>query len=225
MIRIENKDCLELLGELENESVDLILIDPPYPIDTNNGTNRFTEGGWIDGSADHYGTDWYEDFSLKVIEMVRVLKPGRHFYCFVDEKNLFLLRPYLDRYMEFKKVIIWHKKHFGLGYHYRNVIEYCFLFSKGKSERHITDQPNFYMDDKDAIDFHPTVKSSNMCRWLIQNSTEEGETVFDGYSGSGTTAYSCHKEKRSFIGSEINKEFYEKSLRRITDETAKLTFF
>lgn len=224
-INLQNTDCLQLLKSMPDASIDCVLIDPPYPINTNNGTNRFSQDGWIEGSADNYDITWYENFCLVLAEMKRTLKQGRHFYCFVDEKNLFILKPYIDKFFEFKKVIVWHKKNFGLGYHYRNVIEYCFLYSNGKSERHINSEPNFYMDDKDNVDFHPTVKSSNMCRWLIKNSTEEGETVFDGYAGSGTTAFACHKEKRNFIGSELKKEYFDKALKRLKAEQSQLTIF
>lgn len=41
--KIYNMDCLEGLKQIEDSSVNLIIIDPPYPIPTNNGTNRFTE--------------------------------------------------------------------------------------------------------------------------------------------------------------------------------------
>lgn len=222
---LRNTDCLELLTSLPDASIDCVLIDPPYPINTNNGTNRFSQDGWIEGSSDNYDVDWYEKFCLVLEQTKLKLKTGRHFYCFVDEKNLFILKPYLDKFFEFKKVIVWHKKHFGLGYHYRNVIEYCFLYSNGKSERQINNEPNFYMDDKDNIDFHPTVKSSNMCRWLIQNSTLKGETVFDGYSGSGTTAYACFKEQRNFIGSELNKKYYDEATKRIEAERMQTSLF
>ena len=222
LIALYNMDIDAFIPTIENNSIDLILIDPPYPINTNNGTNRFSQNGWIDGSSDGYNIEWYNKFSLTIESLMRTLKEGRHFYCFVDEKNLFILKPYLDKYMTFKKVIVWHKKSFGLGYHYRNIIEYCLLYTKGKSKRHIIDQPNFFMGNKDDVDFHPTSKNTDMLRWLIRNSTDKGDVVLDGYSGSGTTAIACFKEDRNFTGCEINKDFYDKSLQRIKDAQLQL---
>jgi len=46
--------------------------------------------------------------------------------------------------------------------------------------------------------------------------SNKGETVFDGYAGSGTTAEACHIEGRNFIGSELKTEYYEKANDRIT---------
>ena len=68
--------------------------------------------------------------------------------------------------------------------------------------------------------FHPTQKPVDLFRYLIKTYSNEDETVFDGYMGSGTTAIACMKEKRNYIGSELNKEYYELATKRI--ENAKL---
>jgi len=220
-----NQDCLEGMKSLSDNSVDLIVIDPPYPINTNNGTNRFSQDGWIDGSSDTYNKEWYENFVNVIIQLKRILKDGHHFYCFVDEKNLFKLKPYLDKELEFKKVIVWHKVNFGLGYHYRNIIEYVFLYSKNKSNIHINNKPNFFRDTKDNIKGHPTVKSHKMISWLIKNSTQKGDIVCDCYMGSGSTAIACLKNKRKYIGYEINKKYYDIAQKRINDYNKQVRLF
>ena len=62
---------------------------------------------------------------------------------------------------------------------------------------------------------HPTQKPVDLMRYLILTYTNKGETVFDGYSGSGTTAEACMIEQRNFIGSELNKEYFDKSVLRL----------
>ena len=89
MIQLHNEDCFTLLDRMDDNSVSCILIDPPYPIDTNNGTNRFSKDGWIGGSQNNYDIAWYHNFCLVLEQLKRVLRDGMHFYCFVDEKNLF----------------------------------------------------------------------------------------------------------------------------------------
>lgn len=64
--------------------------------------------------------------------------------------------------------------------------------------------------------WHPTQKPLELIRWLVKTYSNTGETVFDGYSGSGTTAIACIKENRNFIGSELNKGYYDKSMKRIS---------
>lgn len=73
--------------------------------------------------------------------------------------------------------------------------------------------------------FHPTQKPEFLMRWLVQTFSNEGDLIFDGYSGSGTTAIACIKEKRNFIGSELNKEYFEKAALRIKVEQMQTTLF
>ena len=64
---------------------------------------------------------------------------------------------------------------------------------------------------------HPTQKPVDLIRYLILTYSNKDETIFDGYSGSGTTAEACIVEGRNFIGSELNKEYYDKSMLRINN--------
>lgn len=52
-----------------------------------------------------------------------------------------------------------------------------------------------------------------------------GGVIFDGFSGSGTTAIACIQEKRSFIGCEANAEYYSAAAERIRNEQQKLVLF
>ena len=62
-------------------------------------------------------------------------------------------------------------------------------------------------------------------RQLILASSQMGDVVFDPFMGSGTTAIACIKEKRNFIGFELNKEYYDKACERIKLELAQPTLF
>lgn len=63
--------------------------------------------------------------------------------------------------------------------------------------------------------WHETQKPVKIMRELIITYSNEGEIIFDGYSGSGTTAIACIEEKRNFVGSELNKEYFDKATERI----------
>ena len=70
---------------------------------------------------------------------------------------------------------------------------------------------------------HPTQKPVDLLRYLIRTYSNKGETILDNCIGSGTTAVAAIKEKRHFIGFELNKEYFDKAVRRIKDEQAYLT--
>ena len=72
---------------------------------------------------------------------------------------------------------------------------------------------------------HPAVFPNRLARDHIMSWSDEGDTVCDPFSGSGTTAIEALNLGRKFIGFEISKEYYEKSLQRIENETQQMTFF
>ena len=78
---------------------------------------------------------------------------------------------------------------------------------------------------KDTDGFHPTQKPVALIRRLVLTYTNEGDTVLDNCMGSGTTAIACIKERRHFIGFELNKEYFDKACKRIKAEQAQLTLF
>lgn len=62
---------------------------------------------------------------------------------------------------------------------------------------------------------HPTQKPVELVAYLIRTYSNEGDTILDNCMGSGTTAIACIREKRNYIGFELNEEYYRQSLERI----------
>ena len=79
--------------------------------------------------------------------------------------------------------------------------------------------------DSDVDTFHPTQKPVALIQYLIRTYSNEGDTILDNCMGSGTTAIAAIREKRNFIGFELNKEYYDKACKRIKLEQAQLTLF
>ena len=90
-------------------------------------------------------------------------------------------------------------------------------------EKYPTDIVVFQRNVHDS--FHPTQKPVDLIRYLIRTYSNDGDTILDNCMGSGTTAIACIKEKRNFIGFELNKEYYDKACKRIKLEQAQLTLF
>ena len=68
---------------------------------------------------------------------------------------------------------------------------------------------------------HPTQKPVALLEYLIKTYTNENETVLDNCMGSGTTAIACLNTERNFIGFELNEEYYNISLKRISENEYK----
>ena len=115
--------------------------------------------------------------------------------------------------------------------------EYVLIFSKSKKLTHKGDttilKDNFIKWTNGMWTFvpetkqrwHPAVYPLELPTRCIELLTYKGDVVLDPFMGSGTTAIACIKEKRHFVGFELNKEYYDRAVKRIKDEQAQLTLF
>ena len=79
--------------------------------------------------------------------------------------------------------------------------------------------------EHDGKQFHPTQKPVDLLRYLILTYSNEGGVILDATMGSGTTAVAALMEHRHFIGFELNKEYYDKAVKRIKAEQSQLSLF
>jgi site-specific DNA-methyltransferase (adenine-specific) len=77
----------------------------------------------------------------------------------------------------------------------------------------------YFNRDENAL--HPTQKPVALFEYLIKTYTNEGDLVLDNCIGSGTTAVACINTKRNFIGFEISEEYCEIANKRISQEVNK----
>lgn len=212
-------DCLEFMTTLPDESVDLIVTDPPY-----NDLSMFRGGlgntgkclgshGWF--ANDQVPEEQFNIFFLAVLaELHRVLKPHSHFYCFCNYKiserfkNLIVSSGF-----NFVNLLVWDKLRMGLGWTYRNQYELIILASKGKNKIKVMSKGNVLRFARVAnnrfIKTHPTQKLESIMSELIANSSQEGDLVFDPFAGSGTTLVAAAKLNRRFLGCEIAPQYVE----------------
>ena len=103
---------------------------------------------------------------------------------------------------------------------YKDPDESVFNLPEGKAS-----MSNILEFGRDADSFHPTQKPLALIQRLVLTYSNEGDTILDNCMGSGTTAVACIKEKRHFIGFELNKQYYDKACQRIDAEQRQLTLF
>lgn len=223
---IKHGDCLELLKELPDKSIDLIVTDPPYLLETDGA-------GMFGKKADNYGGERYVmkniDFMKNGIsddvlnELVRVLKKI-NIYIWCSQKQLPI---FYDYFVNKKKcnwnLLCWHKTNPTptCGNKYLTDTEYC-LFFRDKGVRvygEYATKRTFYVSQKNLEDKkqykHPTIKPLDIIKNLIINSSQEGDIVLDPFLGSGTTAVASILLNRHFIGYELNEEYFNIASQRI----------
>lgn len=96
------------------------------------------------------------------------------------------------------------------------------VVTENSGERYPTDVLKFNRD-KDKL--HPTQKPVELIRYLIRTYSDEGQVILDNCMGSGTTAIAALRERRHYIGFELNREYFDKAQQRIAKEKQSPTLF
>ena len=220
-IELKNIDCMELLSEIGSKSIDLVLTDPPYGMSFQSGKRKIKHKK-IEGDD---GLDWLPDW---VSEINRVTKDDAHLYIWCSWHKVDVFKIELEKYFKIKNLLVWAKNGGGMGDlngGYGGCHELCFFINEGKHLNGIRDTDVIDKAYRTGNDYHPTQKPINLMEYLIEKSSQVGDLVLDCFSGSGTTAIACNNTKRNFIGSEIDKEFYDISVKRINNETSQVKLF
>ena len=109
--------------------------------------------------------------------------------------------------------------------------EYSVLHRKSNIIGHVTVNygdrypTNILRFNRDKNKIHPTQKPVDLIRYLILTYTDEGDTVLDNCCGSGTTAISCIREKRHYICMEKDETFYDVACKRVKEELREPKLF
>lgn len=170
--------------------------------------------------------DWDNGFSgldIVIKECYRVLKNGGTMICFYDLWKLTTLKEYFES-AKFKQIrfIEWIKTNpvpLNSKINYlTNSREIAILGVKGSKPTFHSEYDNGiynYPICHDKGRFHPTQKPVILMEELIKKHSNEGDLILDCFSGSASTAVAAYNQNRDFIGCELSKEYYDKSISRL----------
>ncbi len=228
-------DALDLFKEIDSNSIDVVIADPPYNLGKDYGNNH-----------DLKGFDEYLDFSkLWLSEAKRVLKPEGTIYVFMGVRFISYLYDILDRElgMFFNSWIVWHYTQ-GLGKTKGFSPRHDDILMFTKTNKHTFNLDNVRVPQKyyrarnnmrganpgDVWKFshvhycnpnrqnHPTQKPEGLIERMILASSNEGGNILDPFSGSGTTLRVCQQTHRNAIGFELNPEYVEMTHARLSEK-------
>ena len=226
--KIYNEDCLVGLKKIPDNSIDLVLIDPPYDICTAGGKkgNDKLSNDIMKLEKELIDNNLVSSFDIKVLdEIVRVMK-GINIYIWCNARQIPMYIKYFNLQLQCKlEVVIWGKTNPIplFSNKYMNDKEYCLYFRKDGycKPKSYEDAKSIYISKANVEDKkkyqHPTIKPLELIRRLIRNSSKENDLVLDCFLGSGTTAVACILENRKYIGFEINKKYFDIANKRILE--------
>jgi len=220
-------DSLVLMNEIKENSIDLIVTDPPFAIDFNAKRNNYNrkQTKVLEGYNEIKKDDYY-DFTYKWMkEAYRVLKETGSMYVFSGWNNLKDILNVLDE-VGFITInhIIW-KYQFGVFTKRKFVTShYHILFVVKDEKRYKFNKIEHYPEDVFIINREywtnkvktPTKLPMELVKKLILFSSDKGDIVFDPFLGSGTVAVCSKMLGRHYLGFEIVKDYYKFAIDRIS---------
>jgi len=232
---LENKDCLEQIKTIANNSIDLILTDPPYLISKKTGFLDSKGENTIDRFKMSYDFGKWDKESLDlnaiVSQFYRILKPGGTCVVFYDIWKLQELKEEYEK-NKFKQIrfIEWVKTNpvpINSKINYLTNAREVALTAIKKSkpvfnssyDNGIYSFPIYHSKDR----FHPTQKSLDLFVELVKKHSNKGDTVYDPFAGSATTGVACIRTGRSFIGVEKDDVYFKKARERLLKEEKNIS--
>ena len=225
-------DCIDVLKEIDSESVDLVVTDPPYNLSKDYGNN-----------GDNLNHGEYMGFSRKwLAEIKRVLKPSGTIYLFMGVRYISYIFMILEQELNlhFNSWITWtYTQGIGKTKGFSPRHDDILMFTKGENFKYNLDSirvPQKYYrsinnmrgaNPGNVWEFshihycqanrqnHPTQKPEALFERMILASSDENDIVLDPFCGSGTSLRVCQQTNRRGIGIEINDDYVNMTKERL----------
>lgn len=205
-IKLIHGDCLEVMKTIPDESIDLVVTDPPYLINYRSHWNSHSKP--ISGDND------YNLIEKSIEEMYRVLKPDSAAYIFCSPKRIdYFMGCCKDSRFTIKNNIVWVKNNWSSGdlkASYGQKYEIILLLNKGRkcfNGKRLTD---IWFFDRVAFQhqYHPNEKPVRLLEQCIIKHSNESDIVLDPFMGSGSTGIACIHTDRQFLGIEKDMDYF-----------------
>lgn len=213
-------DCMEGIKLLDDKSIDLVIIDPPYKLNLNKVKNTTTFNNYANELL-----DLKDGFDLKVLDLLIQKMKKINIYIYCSKRQVQELLEYFMKKGCNYEVLTWHKLNPSplTNNNYLPDTEYI-IFAREKGVKlygSYSTKRKFYLSGTNHTDKkkykHPTIKPLPLIENHIINSSKEGELILDCFAGSGTTLVGAINQNRNFIGFEINEKYYKIAKQRIKE--------
>ena len=227
MLTITNEDNMILMARYPDNYFDLAIVDPPYGIGEANGKNNSRNKGFGKGNLKSKKITLSKDYGIK------------------DWDNK---KPELQYFNELKRVskhqVIWGANHFIENIPKAN--SSCWIvWDKDNGESDFADCELAYCSLKKAVRkvkirwngllqqdmknketrIHPTQKPAALYKWILDKYAKQGDKILDTHLGSGSIAIACHDYGFDLTACELDKEYFDKAIERITNHTNQTKLF
>lgn len=214
-IKITNEDNMSLMSRYPNNYFDLAIVDPPYGLNIAKsgslGQNKFMKKNWDNSTPNKNYFD----------ELMRISK----------NQIVWGWNYMTDKLPPCKGFIYWNKLN-----HHNNrsmgELAYCSINGLSKHFEYMWDGNRYGFKNhkikgvgQPSIRIHPTQKPVSLYEWLLINYAKEGDKILDTHLGSGSIAIACHNLGFELTACELDKDYYNDSIKRIKQHISQLRIF
>ncbi len=213
--KLYNKDCLEVIPTLSG--IDYVVTDPPYGINVNTDNSRFSGG--TAGNMSKRGNGIGSANGKRIINDDKPFDPsflvgiGKH-------QIIFGWNNFADK-LPSGTCLVWIKRYDKAFGSFLSDAEVAWM-SKGHGVYCKRDLSNNAIANERV---HPTQKPVSIMQWCIEMISNEGDTIFDPFMGSGTTGVAALQLGRKFIGCEIDPKYFAIAEKRIKSAALQPALF
>ena len=208
-ITITNEGNMELMARYPDNYFELAIVDPPYGIGID-GQKKSINKNPKHNRKEHTQKNW--DNAIPTEEYFNELKR-------VSKNQIIWGANYFTEYLKATKAwIFWYKGQRDL------------TMSDGEmawtSFETVTRQ--FELNRASLIaqnTFHPTEKPYKLYKWILDKYAKQGDKILDTHLGSGSIAIACHDYGFDLTACELDKEYFDKAIERITNHTSQIKLF
>lgn len=209
--RIYNEDCLVTMSKMSDRSVDLVFTSPPYNRERNDVYSHYN-----DTIKD------YLSFLIAFTDECLRVSPTAIINIQSNYYNKIEVNKYIGHYADkINQTFVWTKENPmpAQGKHITNSFEYLFMMGEPLlSNNNYTKNHLHTAVNPDTNKSHGAIMNIRVAYFFIDNFTKPGQVIYDPFMGSGTTARACKDLGRSYIGSEISKEYCDLIKQKLSQE-------
>ncbi len=198
-MKITNEDNMQLMARYKDNHFNLAIVDPPFGIGNFVQTGGNVRGEKVEWNESSPSEEYFKE--LKRVSKNRIIFGANYFNCFEEKGG----------------AIVWIKNQ-PMPNFSKCVIASC-SFHK-KTELYNQTWTNFVAKDRAGI--HPCEMPVSIYEWILINYAKDGDKILDTHLGSGSIAIACHNLGYDLTACELDKEYYDKAMKRLKQHQSQL---